>query len=211
MNFIYDILVNFNEDLYDFYEWNTDDNVTHIRKIPLFRISTANLKQIKDYNVIVDLDFLKKIENKAEKFTSRDVEKISYAALFSDLNDVVALKFNEKGNNIGISKLLIDESEDVLEVVSRCSESKVDFEILKKKNKNDFKTRTQTEQKKYLSNSLNRLEKNKDVEKLKYLYFECFNEKQNSIKIIVDKLKQAINEEKNLKVMYDFFKLISIN
>ena len=114
MNYIYYILVNFNDNLYDFYEWNTDDNVTHIRKIPLFRVATSTLEQIKNFNLKVDLDFLKKIENKTEKFTSRDVEKIHYAALFSDLNDVIALKFNEKGNSIGISRLLIDECEDVL-------------------------------------------------------------------------------------------------
>ena len=122
MNFIYDILVNFSDDLYDFYEWNTDDNVTHIRKIPLFKVSTETLEKLINYNVKVDLDFLKKLENKTEKFTSRDVEKITYCALFSDSNDVYALKFNEKGNNIKISKLLIDESEDVLDVIERCNE-----------------------------------------------------------------------------------------
>lgn len=211
MNFIYDILVNFNDDLYDFYEWNTDDNVTHIRKIPLFRISTESLEKIKKYNIKLDLEFLKKIENKTEKFTSRDVEKIKYATLFSDLNDVVALKFDEKGNSIGMSKLLLDECEDVLDVVNRCSETNVIFETLKKKNKNNFKTRMQIEKIKYLTKSLCRLEKDKDVEKLKYLYFDCFNERQDSIDIIINRLKQEMNNEKTIKIMYDFFKLISIN
>lgn len=211
MNFIYDILINFNDDLFDFYEWNTDDNVTHIRKIPLFRISTETLEKFKDFNVKLDFNFLKKIENKTEKFTSRDVERISYVALFSDLNDVIALKFNERGNNIKISKLLIDECEDVLDVVNRCSETKIDFEILKKKNKNDFKTRLQIEKTNYLNKSLKKLEKNKDIEKLKYLYFECFNEKQDELSIIINELKQAIDNEKIKQTMYDFFKLISIN
>ena len=146
MNYIYDILVNFNNDLYDFYEWNTDDNITHIRKIPLFRVSTPTLEQIKDFNVKFSSEFLKKIENRTEKFTSRDVEKISYAALFSDTNEVFALKFNESGNNIGVSKLLIDESEDVLEVVLRCDETILDLEKLKAKKINNFKTRIQLEQ-----------------------------------------------------------------
>jgi len=211
MNYIYDILVNFNNDLYDFYEWNTDDNVTHIRKMPLFRVSTSTLEQIKNFNVKFSSDFLKKIENRTEKFTSRDVEKISYAALFSDTNEVIALKLNENGNNIGISKLLIDESEDVLEVVLRCNEITLDLEKLKSKKINNFKTRTQMEQINYLNKSLNKLIKNKDIEKLKYLYFDCFNAKQNSLEIIVEHLKKAINEEQNLKIMYDFFKLISIN
>lgn len=211
MNFIYDILVNFNDDLYDFYEWNTDDDVIHIRKIPLFRISTDTLEKIKKFNVKFDVDFLKKIENKTEKFTSRNVEKINYSVLFSDANEVIALKLNEKGNNIGISKLLLDESEDVLEVVSRCSETKVLFEALNKKNVNSFKTRIQIEKTNYLTKSLQKLEKNNDIEKLRYLYFECFNEKQEEVDTIINKLKQAMSNEKIEKTMYAFFKLISIN
>lgn len=211
MNFIYDILVNFNSELYDFYEWNTSDNVTHIRKIPLFRISTNALEQIKNNSIKLDLEFLKKIENKTERFTTRDVEKISYAALFSDLNEVYALKFDKKGNSTGISKLLIDESEDVLEVACRCSEVNINFEVLKEKSNHNFKTRMQREMYNYLNKSLNRLEKANDYEKLSYLYFECFNEKEDMIDVIIRKLKQNMDNEKTLKTMYDFFKLISIN
>ena len=181
MNYIYDILVNFNSELYDFYEWNTSDNVTHIRKIPLFRISTDKL------------------------------EKISYSALFSDSNEVYALKFDKKGNSIGISKLLIDEEEDVLDVACRCNETNIEFELLKEKSNHNFKTRMQREMYNYLNKSLNRLEKANDYEKLSYLYFECFNEKEESIEEIISKLKQNMDNEKTLKTMYDFFKLISIN
>ena len=211
MNFIYDVLLNFNDQLYDFYEWDNDDNVAHIRKIPLFRVSTNSLEKIKKYNIKVDFGFIKKIENRTEVFTSRDVEKINYAALFTDLNDVIALKFDENGNELGISKLLLDEAEEVSEIANRCNEMKIIFETLKEKNKNNFKTRREIEKINYLNKSLNKLEKNKELEKLKYLYFECFNEKQESIEMIISKLKQAINNEKDFKTMYDFFKLISIN
>ena len=211
MNFIYDILLNFNSELYDFYEWNSDDNVIHIRKIPLFRVSSCVLSQMKKFNIKVDLNFLKRIENKTEKFTSRDVEKVKYVALFSDTNDVLALNFNEEGINISMSKLLIDECEDVLEVVNRCSETTLDLEVLKSRGIENFKTRKQIEQINYLNKSLNRLEKNNDIEKLEYLYFECFNERQNSINDIIDKLKQSIVNGEKIKTMCEFFKLISIN
>ena len=211
MNYIYDILVNFNSELYDFYEWNTSDNVIHIRKIPLFRISTNKLEQIKNYNIKLNSELLKKIENKTERFTTHDVEKISFSALFSDLNEIYALKFDKKGNSIGISKLLIDEAEDVLEVACRCSESNINLELLKEKSSYNFKTRMQKEMFNYLNKSLNQLEKTNDYEKLSYLYFECFNEKEDSIDEIISKLKQNMDNEKTLKTMYDFFKLISIN
>ena len=34
MNFIYDIVLNFNKDYYDFFEWNKKDSVINIKKIP---------------------------------------------------------------------------------------------------------------------------------------------------------------------------------
>lgn len=211
MNFIYDILINFNENLYDFYEWNISDNVSHLRKIPLFRVNSNTLEQIKNSNFKVESEFLKKIENKTEKFTTRDVEKVNYAVLFSDCNDVVAVRFNQKGLNYQMSRLLVDEQEEVIDVCNRCNEINLVYEVLSLKKVNIFKTRMQLEKMNYLLKSLNQLEKNNEIDKLKYLYFECFEEKEESVNNILNKLKKAIDNDKLEQIMYDFFKLISIN
>lgn len=211
MNFIYDILINFNDSLYDFYEWNISDNVVHIRKIPLFRISTCELDDIKNFVLKFDFDFIKKLENKTEKFTSKDVEKILYASLFSDGKDVVAVKFNSKGISYQVSKLLIDEQEEVLEVVENFNNYVIKYEKLNKKNSNDFKTRMQVEKYNYILRLLNKLEKKQEIDKLKYLYFECFGLKQNSIDVIVKDLKNSLDRSDIEKTVLEFFKLISIN
>ena len=211
MNFIYDILINFNDCLYDFYEWNISDNVVHIRKIPLFKVSTKELEDIKNFNLKFEFKFLKKLENKTEKFTSRDVEKVLYASVFSDGKDVVAVKFNSKGINYQLSKLLIDEQEEVLEVVDSCNQDDIVYEKLNKKNNNGFKTRMQVEKCNYLLRLLNKLEKKQEIDKLKYLYFECFGSKQDSIDVIVKDLKKSIDKDDIEKTMLEFFKLISIN
>ena len=39
MNYIYDILLNFQNEYYDFFEWNTNDQITHIKKIPIIKVS----------------------------------------------------------------------------------------------------------------------------------------------------------------------------
>ena len=39
MNYLYDILLNFNLRLYETYEWERNDQITHIRKIPFFKIN----------------------------------------------------------------------------------------------------------------------------------------------------------------------------
>ena len=43
MTYIYDILLNFKEELIEFYDWNKNDNIIHIRKIPLLKISNGHL------------------------------------------------------------------------------------------------------------------------------------------------------------------------
>lgn len=211
MNFIYDILVNFNDTLYDFYEWNISDNVTHIRKIPLFKVSTKELENIKKFNLKMEIDFLNKIENKTEKFTSKEAEKVLYAALFSDAQDVIAVKFDNKGNSYQVSKLLIDEQEEVLDVVSSCSEYSMSFEKINKRKDNGFKTRMQLEKRTHLLKLINKLDKNREIDKLKYLYFECFGIKENSLDTIVKRLKNSLELDNIEKTILEFFKLISIN
>ena len=46
MNYIYDVITNFFEDYYDFFEWDKKDNFTHFKKIPIIKINN------KDYNII---------------------------------------------------------------------------------------------------------------------------------------------------------------
>ena len=38
MTYIYDILLNFNEEYYEFYDWNKEDTIVHIKKIPIYKI-----------------------------------------------------------------------------------------------------------------------------------------------------------------------------
>ena len=105
MNYIYDILLNFNDELYSFYDWNISDNVTHIRKIPFFKVDDITFKNIQNNNVVFSNDFLSKINKKTEAFTNKSVKVITYAFLISNGYDVLAILIN---NNLKKSKLLID-------------------------------------------------------------------------------------------------------
>ena len=67
MNYIYDILINFQPVLYDFYEWNLNDNIEHIRKVPMFRVTEKDLNEIRDYKIQLDRDILVKIYKKNGK------------------------------------------------------------------------------------------------------------------------------------------------
>ena len=37
MKYIYDIVLNFNEEFFEFYDWNLNDEITHIKKIPIIK------------------------------------------------------------------------------------------------------------------------------------------------------------------------------
>ena len=38
MNYIYDIVLNFNENAYNFYDWYKEDNIELYIKVPVFKI-----------------------------------------------------------------------------------------------------------------------------------------------------------------------------
>ena len=141
MNYIYDILLNFNRQLYDFFEWNLSDNIIHVRKIPLFRIDSKTLLTIRDNKVKVDSSFLEKIKNKTEIFTNKDVDVIEYASLLTDGSSVIALKLNHDGKSFGKSTLLVDEDSEVLEVSDRIKELNFSYEILESEIYVPLKTR----------------------------------------------------------------------
>ena len=77
MKYIYDIVLNFNEEFFEFYDWNLNDEITHIKKIPIIKIDSLKMNEIKNNDIEFDKDFLSKIENKAETFK----KKIKYAFL----------------------------------------------------------------------------------------------------------------------------------
>ncbi len=197
MNYIYDIILNFNEQIYDFYEWNKSDNLTHIRKIPLIRINSKDLYNIENNNIRFNEELFNKISNKTEIFSGRTVKNID-ACLFSDGTSVLALKF--KNNKYYYSKLILEEEMEVTEVLTRMKESVINYEIISKKTKS-LKTRKELEIENYVKKELNILEKNHEDEKLKYLFFECFGKKEYDV-------KKLYNESDKI---YDILKLIQIN
>ena len=205
MNYIYDILLNFKDEYYDFYDWNKNDNIIHIRKIPIFKISTDDLFNIKNNCIKFDISFLEKINDKTEIFTNKGIKKLNKACLFSDDNTIIGINVVQK--KVKISSLLVDEELDSLEDVYTMDTDKIKYTIQNKNKYNEFKTRKQIEMEKNLNNELSNLE---DAEVLKYLYYECFDKKENNIDKIKVKLK-AINNENILYKLYNCLKLIRVH
>ena len=115
MSYIYDILLNFDSMIYDHYEWNLNDNIYHVKKIPLFKVDDFVLDDVIKYNLRFKQDFLNKIKNKTEIYLNKICKPIEYAFIICSGEKVLALKLDSKGKTSRYSKMLISEELDAID------------------------------------------------------------------------------------------------
>jgi len=196
MKYIYDIILNFNERLYEFYEWKDNDNIEYIKKIPIFKVSNNVLMDLKNNKVVMDIEFIKNMYNKCEIYTNTGISTIEYASLFCSDDSIIAIEFNEKGVSIFRSDLLIDEALDILDYVKKLKISNIEYNIVSK-NKKLLMTRKEVGMLKFIKKELNIIYKNDNIDKLKYIYYECFNKIEDNINKIILDLEKYISNSPN--------------
>ena len=201
MNFIYDIVLNFNKDYYDFFEWNKKDNIISIKKIPLFFVKNDIFKIMKYDRVVVSEKFITSIKDKTFTYSRT---KIGPSCLVTNGKQVIGLLFNEKGVLIKKSSLLLNEEEEVLDEIVNDNIYSIDI-IKDQKVKSENINRSEKEKKNFLINYINK-EKN-DIN-LKYLYYDYFEKEENYINLIKNILIQEIHNNWNKKFnsLYDTVK-----
>ncbi len=171
MNYIYDILLNFNNIPYDIFEWNKDDKILHIRKIPLIKLSTFDLFNLVNKKVKIDNEFLIKIYKRTEQYNKKVLD---YSFLATDGKMVIAFKIEQ--NKIKYSQLFLDEEMEVLDFSSNLNVSSIKYQIINDKKIDYLQTRNQQYIKKFIYDQLKKIN---DADKLNFLYLECFNKKSN--------------------------------
>ena len=202
MNFIYDILVNFKYPLVDFYEWNEKDDIVNIKRIPIYKINTLDLGKLKYHKFkIDDVEVLKnntKIFNNKKNYTS---------TIYTDGIEAIAFNFDINGICIGKSSLLLDEEAEIIEKSKYMNEEKIKYKILKKDKIYLFKTQKQIDVTNFIIKNIKDI---KDIDKLKYIYYECMDNYNNVSK---DKLINTLisNWDDKYYKIYDFFKSIPMN
>ena len=206
MNYFYDLLINLSDDVpYNFFEWNKNDDIMHLKKSPVFKINTSDLKNFLSFNIKIDEDFLTEIENKTEGY---DKNFIKYMALFTDNNNSLVLEFNEEGKAIARSKLLLEEQLDLMEIAYSLKRVIINYKKLDLINQND-ELRQIKELKHFLNLEIKTLYENNNLSKLRYLYNEVFNQDNKELESIYKDLKKEINRqfnENHLK-LFDIIKL----
>ena len=194
MNYIFDVCLNFNKELYDFYEWNKDDKVEFYLKIPIFRIEDEIIDNFIYHEIKVNNLFLKKIYNKSQKYYKNIVKNNKYSCILSSSNKCIGINFNDEGYIESKSYLSLEEETEVLEFSKFLKYSIIDYKIIKKNTiKNNYLTRKENKIINILTNYLSKLITNKEYEELEYIYYEIYGEKPMNIGVIKQKLTNAIN------------------
>ena len=149
MNYIYDVLLNFfpNNTLIEFYEWQEKDSIDHVKKIPIIRIPTKMMTSLLSLKIKVSNSFLQEIKDSTSIYNHRDLK---YATLFTDLNRVVALEFDNTGISIRKSSLLLDEEEEVIDESKLLTQTNVDYEVITEESTPLFLTRDEIFKRDYL-------------------------------------------------------------
>ena len=205
MNYYYDIILNWNEEnAYEFYEWNDFDYLELIKKIPLIKVKHKTFLDLTENIVKVDSDFLELIKEKTLVSDRKNLKKIEYACLFTDTKNAIAIEFNEEGVSISRSKLLVDDELNVLEVIYGIKETNINMEAIRKI-KIDNTLRQIKEAQKLILMEINNLYQKKEIDKLRYLYYEYKKENIDDINYIYESIKNDFKKDFNediLKLYY---------
>ena len=204
MNYIYDIILNFNEKFYDFYDWNIDDNIMEVRKIPIFKVDSKVLNDLKNNTFRLNNKFVDKIKNKCEYYIGR-VVKTNTSFLLTDGDIIIGLNIGKKNK---YSSLQVDDQLDILENISLPFTS-LEYELKENNRISELVTRKQIDDYKKLKQTIDGIFKENNISKIKYIYYECFNEKENDIEIIKNRFKNLKDASEVLTRLNNIFNEIN--
>ncbi len=211
MIYIYDILLNWTDTdkIYEFFEWQPNDMIEHVKKMPLLKIAGETLSHFMNDVVKVERSFLEKIDQKSEIFCQKKTECIAFACLLTDGKRVVAVEFDDDGRSIYRSHLLLDEEVEILEISERLNEQEVPYHIVDHYEEVFYLTRQEEMMKRYLLRELKNTYQHKNYQKLHYLYSEYFDDDIQDPQEMYQKFLESIQKEFNEKHqrIYELLKL----
>ena len=181
MDYIYDIVLNFQNNYYDFYEWKSTDKVINIKKILVYKVNNQDYLNLKYNDIILD---------------KKNLPKQTNMFLVTNEIEVMALLLDNNGKIIKRSSLMFDEADEVLEEKETIKELKIKY----KKNISNPHipySRITSEKTNFLEKYFNDIDKYKDEYLLKYIYYDIYNIEEENINEIYNKLKNLIITDLN--------------
>ena len=202
MNYIFDIVLNFHKDYYNFFEWNRTDKIKNIYRISLYRVTDKDLLNLKYNNIKVTENLINRIKEDNPKH-----KKI--ICIISNTKTSIGLLFNEEGILLKRSSLLFEEETEVNNIAKTLPITKIEY--LKNIYTNTSNIlRIEKEKKDLLINYIKELN---DEYTLKYLYYEYFNQECENLSQIKKNLQKELNSEWTNKKnnLYQIINLLTKN
>lgn len=187
MQYYYDVLGNFSEYILKFYEWESNDDIVNIKKIPFIKISKEDMRVLLSYSVILEVDNIVK-NNK---------DKTNYL-LFSTGCDALMVELNQEGKIIYYSSLLIEDELEVNELAHSMNTIKLKFKVLDKiKILSDY--RQGEKAKNLIFHELKKIRDNDNKDECLYYYYEWFHvstdDYDKAIKKMFLEIKKPFNKD----------------
>lgn len=209
MNYYYDIILNWGIDYeYAFYEWYPEDSLELAKKIPLFRVNHRDFVEMYSNDFLVEREFLDTLLDKTIISGKKMVNKIKYACLITDAKNIFAVEFNQNGEVLARSNILLDDDLNVIDFSYSLKEKEIPYQI---KGKRIIKRslRNEEEARKVINLELDSLKKDNNLAKLKYLYFEYKGIEENDLNKIYQEIKKDVESSfnENILKLYYIIKL----
>lgn len=187
MQYYYDVLGNFSEYILKFYEWESNDDIVNIKKIPFIKISKEDMRVLLSYSVILEMDNIVK--------NSKD--KANYLLLSTGC-DALMVELNQEGKIIYYSSLLIEDELEVNELAHSMNTIKLKFKVLDKiKILSDY--RQGEKAKNLIFHELKKIKDNDNKDECLYYYYEWFHvstdDYDKAIKKMFLEIKKPFNKD----------------
>lgn len=208
MNYYYDLILNLEDKHISFYEWEENDNLEYIEKIPVYRITENDMLKILRNHIKVNEDFLELLKNKTSLKTNGIINVINYATILTDTKTTLAIEFNKNGKEIARSNLMLEDDLNVCEIGFTLKKKNLKYEILDSIKINN-NLRKIVKIKEYVLQEITKLYQDKNEAKLSFLFLEWFNKKESDINKIYHKILTELNSDFDDKLLniYEIIKL----
>ncbi len=208
MNYYYDLILNLEDKHISFYEWEENDNLEYIEKIPVHRITENDMLKILQNHIKVNEDFLELLKNKTLLKTNGIINVINYATILTDTKTTLAIEFDKNGKEIARSNLMLEDDLNVCEIGFTLKKKNLKYEILDSIKINN-NLRKIIRIKEYVLQEITKLYQDKNETKLSFLFLEWFNKKENDINKIYHKILTELTKDFDDKLLniYEIIKL----
>lgn len=191
MKYFYNVKTNFNYNYIDFYEWNKDDLIINIKKIPILKVNKKIYKKL--LTNIVQFDKLRYFQ----------LFKEHKNLLITNGYDVFVMRINKHFISSHRSSILINDELDIAYMAKKIKVTKISFKIIKIL-KQKLYVRNEKEKKIYIIKQLKQSIKNDD-KKIIYLNYELLNSYIQDKQLALNNLLNSTDNPIIIQYLYNFF------